>query len=409
MFFQIAFKNILRNKRRTLLAEVSIIFGIVVIVFTGALTNGMSWGWATSQIAEKVGAMQIEHRDYEKEHLFKPLETTLTGSSQLIEEIKEYPGVTAAFGTLELDGMISNGSKATTFFGKGIQVSAMKETLPKMERSISKGRPLGESQEEILLGPKLAEDLELELGDTVMVLVQTMKGGLNMSEMIFVGTQRGGDSDYESAHYVEMHLSAAQRLMRMPERVSQIVIGFENFETIKENADRLQELLNTNNSVPLRVKDYTETIPGWEFNGFISLIGIVVGIVLFIVVGSGIANTMFMSVMERRKEIGTIKAIGAEQKHIKRLFILEGFIISLVGAIAGFILAVFIVIAVDKMGGVSFPPPPGSSIPITVPTKLDNGISIFAIALSLVVGILASYLPAGISARLDPVVTLREE
>ncbi len=409
MFFQIAFKNILRNKRRTLLAEVSIIFGIIVIVFTGALTNGLSWGWATSSIEEKVGAMQVEHQDYEKEHMFKPLETTLINSSRLIEQITAYPGVTAAFGTLELDGMISNGSKATTFFGKGIQVSAMKETLPKMERTINKGQPLGNNPNEILLGPKLAADLELELGDSVMLLVQTMKGGLNMAEMIFVGTQRGTDSDYESAHYVEMHLASAQKLMRMPDRVSQIVVGFEDFETIRENAVLLQEKLNSNSPTPLRVKDYTETIPGWEFNAFMSLIGIVVGIVLFIVVGSGIANTMFMSVMERRKEIGTIKAIGAEQIHIKKLFIMEGFIISLVGAIAGFILAVIIVLVVDKTGGVSFPPPPGSSVPITVPVKLDRDISIFAIILSLVVGVLASYLPAKISAKLDPVITLREE
>ncbi len=409
MFLQIAFKNIWRNKRRTILAEVSIVFGIVVIIFTGALTNGMSWSWANSMIKEKVGAMQVEHKDYEKEHMFKPLETTLTDGKSLIQHITSYPGVTAAFASLELEGMISNGSKSTTFFGKGLDVVEMRKTLPDLENTIGKGRPLGNNQNEILLGPKLADDLELKLGDPVMVLVQTMAGGLNMAEMIFVGTQSGGQSDYESAHYVEMHLNSAQKLMRMPDRISQVVIGFEQFETIRENAVLLQTELDKKVSTPVRVKDYTETIPGWEHNQFFSLIGIVVGIVLFIVVGSGIANTMFMSIMERRKEIGTMKAIGAEQKHIKRLFVLEGFLIALVGAVIGFFLAVAVVFIVNETGGVSFPPPPGSSTPITIPTKLSPNINTFAVILSLVVGVIASYLPARISAKLDPVVTLREE
>ena len=409
MFLQIAFKNIWRNKRRTILAEVSIVFGIVVIIFTGALTNGMSWSWANSMIKEKVGAMQVEHKDYEKEHMFKPLETTLTDGKSLIQHITSYPGVTAAFASLELEGMISNGSKSTTFFGKGLDVVEMRKTLPDLENTIGKGRPLGNNQNEILLGPKLADDLELKLGDPVMVLVQTMAGGLNMAEMIFVGTQSGGQSDYESAHYVEMHLNSAQKLMRMPDRISQVVIGFEQFETIRENAVLLQTELDKKVSTPVRVKDYTETIPGWEHNQFFSLIGIVVGIVLFIVVGSGIANTMFMSIMERRKEIGTMKAIGAEQKHIKRLFVLEGFLIALVGAVIGFFLAIAVVFIVNETGGVSFPPPPGSSTPITIPTKLSPNINTFAVILSLVVGVIASYLPARISAKLDPVVTLREE
>lgn len=409
MFFEIAFKNILRNKRRTLLVEASIIFGIIVIIFTGALTYGMTWYWANSSIDRQVGAMQVEHKDYETDHTFNPLETTLTDSARLIGEIKAFPKVREAFGTLEIDGMISNGSKATTFFGKGLEVEPMKIALPEIDANIEQGRGLSDEANEILLGPKLAKDLELKLGDSVLVLVQTMKGGMNMAEMIFVGTQRAGDTDYESAHYVEMHLQTAQNLMRMPDRVSQIIVGYEEFDGIIPAADLLQDRLNSISAIPLVVKDYTETIPYFEYNRFFKMIGIVVGIVLFIVVGAGIANTMFMSVMERRREIGTIKAIGAEEKHIRTLFLLEGFFLALVGSICGFILAVVLVLVVRQLGGVPFPPPPGSSIPIKIPTVLDPGISVFAVVLAFFVSLVASYLPARISARLDPVATLREE
>ncbi|MCP4221550.1 MAG: ABC transporter permease, partial [bacterium] len=316
--------------------------------------------------------------------------------------------ITSAYGVLEISGFISNGSKSTTFFGNGLNAAAMKKTLPRLEKTVRKGRSLGENLKEIVLGVKLAEDLELEIGDPVMLLVQTLKGGLNMIDLVLVGTNEGGASDYASAHYVEIHLPTARKLMRMPNRVSRIVIAHNDFDEIRESAVLMQQSLDQTSSVPLRVKDYTETIPGYSINKFFSLISIVVGIVLFFVVGSGIANAMFMSVMERRKEIGTMKAVGAEQSHIRRLFILEGMIIAIVGAVIGLGLASIIVVLVREAGGVPFPPPPGSSIPITIPTIINPSATVFAVILAVVVGIAASYLPARISAKVDPVETLRE-
>ncbi len=410
MFFQLAFNNIWRNKRRTLLVGLSIVFGVVVIVFTGSLTNGISRLYVVSSIEEIVGAMQVEHKDYEKEHKFKPLETTLTGSPGIIKEVEAFPGVTSAFGVLQIFGFISNGSKGTTFFGRGVEVAAMKRTLPKMERTIIRGNPLGENPNGVLLGPKLAENLGLEIGDSVMLLVQTLKGGLNMVEVVFVGSQQETDElDYKSAHYVEMHLSTAQKLFRMPDRVSQIVIGHNDFEKIRPSARRLQQKLDQRPGAVLRVKDYTETIPGYEVHDFFDLIAFVVGFVLFLVVGTGIANTMFMSVMERKKEIGTMKAVGAENRHIKFLFLLEGFFISLFGVLSGLVVAVIVVAVTNAVGGVSLPPPPGSSTPMTIPTILNMKSVFTSIGLALVVGTLASYFPAAVSAKLDPVDTLRQE
>lgn len=394
MFFQIAFYNIWRNKRRTLLVELSIIFGMVIIVFTGSLTNGMSRSWAISSIEQLVGAMQVEHRDYEKDHKFKPLETTLTNSDRIIREIESFPGVTSAFGVLQIFGFISNGSKGTTFFGRGTQVAAMRKTLPQMDSIVTKGSHLGDNPHEVLLGPKLAENLGLEIGDSVMLLAQTLKGGLNMVEAVFVGTQKGGESDYESAHYVEMHLDTAQKLYRMQDRVSQIIIGYDDFDQIKKSAGLLQKKLNPQSNSKLRVKDYTETIPCYEINNFFNLISFVVGFVLFLVVGAGIANTMFMSVMERKKEIDTMKALGAEKRHIKSMFLLEGFFLGLLGAFIGLALSVLLVVVINALGGITFPPPPGSSTPITISTILNLNSVYISLGLAVVVGTLASYFPA---------------
>lgn len=411
MFLRIAVSNLWRNKRRTVITELSIIFGIIVIVFTGSLTKGLSRGWAISAIESFTGSMQVEHKDYEKQRKFKPLETTLPGGKELLGKIEAFPQVSAAFGQLNITGFISNGSKSTTFFGRGVEVQIMKKALPRMHTRIKDGRPLGDNPNEVVLGYRLAEDLDLKLGDSVMLLVRTQKGGLNMVEMILVGTEAyAGQNDYVASHSVEMSLQASQRLMRMPDRISQAVVAFEDFFKVPENTVKLQDTLNRTSKTPLIVKDYTKLIPGYEVNEFFNLIGVVVGFVLFIIVGSGIANSMFMAVMERRKEIGTMKAIGAEQSTIRGLFLLEGAVIAVLGALLGLVLSIIVVVTAQKLGGVPIPPAPGSSTgPVLIKPILNYGSCIYALVLALVVAIIASYLPASISSRLDPVETLREE
>ncbi len=115
MFFRIAMNNLWRNKRRTLITELSIIFGMIVIIFTGSLTKGMSKKWAISGIEQVYGSMQVEQKDYEKQRKFKPLETSLSDSQELINRIEAFPQVTKASGQLVVTGFISNGSKSTMF------------------------------------------------------------------------------------------------------------------------------------------------------------------------------------------------------------------------------------------------------------------------------------------------------
>ncbi len=410
MFLRIALSNLWRNKRRTLITELSIIFGMAVIIFTGSLTKGLSENWAISSIESVLGSMQVEHKNYEKQRKFKPLETSLSDSQNLIDKIEAFPKVIKASGQLSLTGFISNGSKSTNFFGTGIDVESRKIVLPRLNKWIHEGRLLSHDANEVMLGKALAKNLGLERGDSVMLLVSTIEGGLNMVELIYVGTLWGkGLPDVLSAHWVQMNLNTAQKLLRMPDKVSQIVVAYEDFHTVPESAQALQEELNLDSTTPLVVKDYSKLIRGYEITEFFNLIAFVVGFVLFIIVGAGIANSMFMAVMERRKEIGTMKAIGADQWTIKRLFVLEGLTMAVIGAFLGLISGAALVWWLHELGGVPIPPPPGSSEGSFIRPILNYSSCGFGIFLALVISIVASYLPASVSSKLDPVETLREE
>lgn len=412
MFFKLAFSNIWRNKRRTLFTEITIIFGILIIVFVSAFTNGISRGWAIGMIESYNGAIQIEHRDYEKEHKFKPLKTTLSNSSKLIQAAESFPKVTAAYGLLKIEGMISNGSKTSMFFGQAVDIEGKLRALPLAEESIGEGRNIKPGSNEAVVGPKLAENLGVKIGDSLMVLTRTMHGGLNMVELVIVGllnVSGGGVPDVVSAHFVEMDLNVAQKLLRMPDRVSQIVLGFEEFDEIKAATPLIQQKLDQVDSTPLVAKDYEKLIPGFGISNFFNLIGLVIGTILFIIVGAGIANAMFMSVMERRREIGTMKAIGTEQGQIKRLFLYEGIIIGFVGIVVGLIVSIIVVFLVNQLGGVPLPPPPGTSESISILTVINWNTCIYSAFLTFIVSSIAAWIPAAVSSKLDPVVTLREE
>lgn len=131
-----------------------------------------------------------------------------------------------------------------------------------------------------------------------------------------------------------------------------------------------------------------------QITGLLTLfLGGIAGISL-VVGGVGIANTMFMSVIERTKEIGTLKAVGASRRDILSLFLVESAIIGLVGGIVGTALGVVVALAVKEFGG---------------PATVNWGLGVFAIVFSLVVGIVSGYVPARRGASFSPIDALREE
>lgn len=139
------------------------------------------------------------------------------------------------------------------------------------------------------------------------------------------------------------------------------------------------------------------------FLGFIAAISLVVG-------GIGIANTMFTSVLEKTREIGTMKAIGAENKDIMLIFLFNAGLIGLVGGIGGVIVGTFASVYVGMLGGISTGGGPGGigrffgSSAIVSPEVM-----VFAILFSMLVGMIAGAIPAYRASKLNPVDALRYE
>ncbi len=406
MFLWIAFKNLWRNKRRTLFTELAIVFGVVVIVFIGAFLNGMFRFWAQDQFIESTtGSFQVEHRDYQTDKILDPLSATLTNSAALIREIEKMPGIAAAYGELRLTGMISNGTKSLTFDGRGVDKANQARVLTRSQNLLVDGRALGDHPDEVVLGQLLAENLDVQIGAQVRIVVKTLQGGIDLMYGTVVGIKSGGH--FPSATYIEMNLAQAQKLLRMPDRVSQILVRSANFDQALADARRVETALQQAGE-PIVARDYTELIEMFVTVGSVfKLIAYIISIILLIIVGFGITNAMFMAVRERRKETGTLLAIGMESAQVRRMFLLEGSLVGLLGAGLGVLGALTLTTVINQHGGIHLSVVMIES-GITILPQADWLFISLAVLLTLVVSLAASWLPAAASAKLNPVEALME-
>ena len=137
-----------------------------------------------------------------------------------------------------------------------------------------------------------------------------------------------------------------------------------------------------------------------------SVLGLLGGISL-LVASFGIANTMIMSILERTREIGIMKAIGAEDREVKMIFFFEAAVIGLTGGIIGALAAWGIDGLSNRLAYRFILKPQGASFVdfFSLPPYLWLGAILFA----LVVSILAALYPAARAARIDPVRALRHD
>ncbi len=380
-------------------------FGVVVIVFTGSFLKGMFRGWVLMQSEATLGSFQIEHRDYREKNILDPLGVSLENAASIIASVEQVPGVVAAFGELKITGIVSTGSKSATFSGKGVDKEGQHRTLSTAQDLIRQGEALSNDPNDIVLGQFLAETLEVKVGEQVAIVVQTLKGGIDMMYGTVVGIKNG--NHFPSASYLEMNLAQAQTFLRMPGRVSQILVKADDFYRFEERAGAVETNLQQA-GLPVIVRDHTELIEQYATTGSaFKLIALIVSLILFIIVGGGIANAMFMAVRERKKEIGTLLAIGMEPSQTRRLFIQEGILVGLLGAGAGAVLAFALTNFVIIHGGIGFYSESLNELIVITP-EMDWMVVGVAFLMSFLVSTVASWFPASASAKLNPVEALTE-
>jgi len=280
----------------------------------------------------------------------------------------------------------------------GVEPEIFKQTTGTLD--IEEGRFLTDSdRRSIVVGNNIAKDqFDEELHPSSVIYISdqryTVVGVLKKTGTSFTNLDDAVFMPFEEAQDMFDDIMAE-------DEITGIRLTVKDGEDPEEVAEEITDILLAAHKVPEDEKDFsviTAAFINEQLESITSILTVFMGAlagISLLVGGVGISNTMFMSVLERTREIGTIKAIGASPKDIETLFLVESSLIGFFGGIAGLIFAFIVITLIDLSG--------------FVPAVFIWWVALGALAFSVIVGVGAGVFPARQAARLDPIEALRYE
>ena len=418
-FFTVAWRNIWRNARRSLITASAMALSVGLCMAMVAITDGFYDVFFEVMVTRKIGHVQIRHEDYPRT---KSLYDTVKKSDQIMVDIRALPETVGLTGRLYTSALVEFNRN-----GAGAQISGIEpeteKSISTIFRQIEQGRYLSSAaKKEALVGISLWEDLEYDWDDKekkLLLLTQAADGSTAYDEFEIVGVYKSGATLLDRG--VQVHLQDLQALLLMEEQVHEILVLSENEEVIQGHSDTIEGLDSVKNAQHkkkgLVVTTWWESSPQTselmafrDFGAFLFL-----GIIFFIA-GFGILNTMLMSVFERTTELGVLKALGLRPAKMVLLILVDSILLSGIAAFLGLVLGgvldyYLVTQGLDMSGGTGKPLEiMGTNMEPTMKGSVKLSFLFFVPVTSLfLISVLASLWPAIRAARLNPVEAIRSE
>jgi len=328
---KLAWRNLWRNKRRTLITISSICFGLVLaIVFIG-LGDGTYGTMIDSAARLGSGHVTLENPGYRKALLTRLTLQSIDEAVKRFEGIKEIEGwAPRILGQAMLS--TSYGSVGAAFIG--VNPEQEKETTLFIDKIIE-GTYLQDSEGRgALIGKKMAERLKVSIGSKMVITANNLNGEIAGELLRVVGIFKTG-SKMIDGYIFQIPLNRARKLLGMSqEEVTQLAIFIEN----QRDTDRVIEKLKKNLSglEKVAVLSWREIMP--ELASYVDLDGAsnyILQIIIFTIIAAGILNTILMSVLERQFEFGVLLSLGMKPLNLLFLVLAESTLLGLLGVTVG--------------------------------------------------------------------------
>ncbi len=354
-FLQIAWSNLLRNGRRSVVTLSAIVVGIAMMVFTNGFNAGLTSQWGSSLINQTDGHIKIHHADFYKFGISDREKVFIADPQGLIAELRKNPHVTAVMSRTALAGLIGRDENSTTFYGAVSDLAQIDTVLPDHGKLVVEGRPLSaDDPNGVLIGSGLAKSLAARVGDELVILSNTIHGDQTSPLVHVRGLIRIKDNPQAEQSVLLGGLSDEIRsdLLDSGAGTTELVVRLDGEQNVKQVADSLNRSFAAQGAPWIAEPWYSNR----EFSFLRSIfngIGVTVTIILSLIVSFIISNAMLMSIFERIREVGSIRAIGAEKLQVYGLFYLEYLVMTSLGGLLG-LGAGIVLITVGQHTGISF-------------------------------------------------------
>ena len=406
--FKIAVRNLLRYKRRTLLTASLITIGVVfvlVFVSVSASFKGMMIGQITDSM---LGHIQIHRDGYVAsiENLPLGLNLNLDDVRQVEEILGKQPEIEAYSMRIKFGGGISNFVETTNIRLNGVLPEKEFRTVPLLPSRIVNGEK-HINQGEIIVPELLSKGMNINMGDTVVVVATNKDGSVNGKQFKVAGIIKsvagpGGRDGY-------IHLNDAVELLRMEKmEISEVAVRLKDFGKLREIYERLGILFKKGTGIQdkamLEVHTWEDLSPFFSIAKMIDLLTFFIKLMLIAIVLISIMNVMIMAVFERVREIGTIAAIGTLPHKILSMFIIEGLCLGITGVFIGNIAGAAIVFILNLLK-ITFTFGQQKDLLLYASIK-PNDILVISITV-IIVSVIASLQPAFKASKMEPIEALR--
>jgi len=330
-----AWRNIWRNTRRTILTISAIAFASLLLVFMLSFQFGSYETMINTSVKIQTGHLQIQAQEYQEK---KNIRLVVPDPARVAEILNTIPNIAAYTYRGQAFALIS--SKARTY---GIAVTGID---PEREADVSRLKSLiregdfltAGDTDQALMGGLLAQNLRVSLGDELTVLGQGRDGSIAATVVQVKGIFSSGISDFDRAA-IQIPLKTFQEVYAMQGAVHEVVViadSLRNVDAIKTGVET--GLTSLNLKKPLTVLDWDELMPGLRQSIEMDLIsGLIFYLLLVLVVAFSILNTFLMAIFERTREFGVLMAIGTTPGRLTKVLLIESMTMTIIGIGAGII------------------------------------------------------------------------
>lgn len=397
-----ALLNLFRHKRRSVSTLMAMIIGGVAVFSWGGFIDYAFWMLKEQTIRMNVGHIQLYNPVYFQTsnknlsliHDYQALKAEIENHPELA------PSIATLSGQLEFTGVISHYENETSsyFSALGIEpLPALK--LGAFERQVSGSELSRIKTEEATLGSGLAATLNAHYADWLDLMVVNSSGGQGALSLKLRGVFSSGIKDYDDVA-MKVPLVTAQRIMGT-QGVTKVLILLKNHADVSAFRAKLQRVIDEK-KLPLTMRSWEEVSPFYQqVENLLSGIYFFIRTIVALMVIFMISNAMAMNIVERTREITTLRAIGLRPLAIIRLLLLEGIFIGGLGG-AGSLLVGSVLAGLVNLQGIAMPPSPGQTHGYTAFIKMDS-VELFIVTflLPVVTSALAAVLPAIRASRLN--------
>lgn len=400
---KLAWKNLWRNRSRTVITISAIFFAVILSTATESLSRGVFENLVKNIVSFYTGYIQVHKAGYQDEQI---LDNSFEQSVSIESIILSQPNVSALAPRLESFALAS--SEELTKGCMVVGIDPQKEnSITLLENKINKGEYIKNDDRSVLLAEGLAERMNISIHDTIVLIGQGYHGSTAAGKYPVKGIVHFG-SPQLNERILYMPLPLAQELFSADKMITSYILSIKEDEKLQAGASDIKRSIGKD----YEVMTWEELLPDIKqhISSDTKSMKVIQGI-LYLLICFGIFSTLLMMMLERKFEMGMLIAIGMKKSKMIVLFILESVLTVLVGCVAGILASIPLVLYLNRrpirMGGETAAAYEKFGFEAVFPTSTDSSIFISQAIMVLFIGLALSIYPVIKVIRLNPVSAMK--